>query len=88
MAPFMKQGENGMKVNWQRLIELFVIAAINAAVIITTLQIKLAYHEKTIDRLEQIVALSERRITIVETQAAICMDRLNMPRNNERIRIK
>jgi uncharacterized coiled-coil protein SlyX len=76
MAPFMRPGEGGMKMNWQRIIELIVIVLLNAAVLITTLQMKISYMEKTIDRLEKIVAANDGRMNTVEAQTAVCMDRL------------
>lgn len=79
MAPFMRPVEGGMKLNWQRIIELVVIVLLNAAVLVTTLQVKISYMEKTIERLEQIIAANDRRLNEVESHTAICMDRLNVP---------
>ena len=78
MAPFMKPTDGGGKaVNWQRVLELIVIVAINAAVIVTTMQVKITYMEKTMERLETVVTANNNRVNEVEAKAAICMDRLN-----------
>lgn len=81
MAPFMKEATGNMKINWQRIIELIIIVALNAAVLITTLQLKINYLDQTIKRLEGVIYYNDGRLDEVESKMAVCMDRLTHGRN-------
>lgn len=82
MAPFTKvDGNGGKSINWMRLLELGIIVAINAAVVVTTIQMKISFIEKTIERIEKVVIINDGRTDTLETQSAICMDRLNRLRH-------
>ena len=87
MAPFFKPGKDGTSIlNWQRIIEVILIVAINAAVIITTLQVKINYMEQSIARMETVIAKNDERVDFIASETAVCMDRLDimqkMPRSH------
>jgi hypothetical protein len=80
MAPFMKEmSASNMKINWQRIVELIIIVALNAAVLITTLQLKISYLDQTIKRLEGVIYHNDGRLDEVESKVAVCMDRTKKP---------
>ena len=76
MAPFMKEVSGNTRINWQRIVELVIIVAFNAAVLITTLQLKINYLDQTIRRLEGVIYHNDSRLDEVESKVAVCMDRL------------
>jgi hypothetical protein len=76
----MKEIQGRTMINWQRIVELVVIVAFNAGILITALQFKIGYLDQTIKRLEAVIYYNDTRLDVVESKLAVCMDRIHVPR--------
>jgi len=75
MTPFSKTNGNGESiVNWSRIIELIIIVVFNAAVLFTTLQVKIGYLESAVAEIKAVFCDQQKRVGNLERDVAILND--------------